>query len=67
MENNVVTVRIRNIYGRDLYYPVCDNAAAFASIAGTETLNLSVLEKIYKLGFLVMVEYAPGLLKSLTF
>lgn len=34
-----ITVRIKNNYGQNVIYPVCDNADKFAWIAGTKTLT----------------------------
>lgn len=65
MENNVIKVRVRNLYGNTLYYPVCDNAECFATIANTQTLTPMTIAKIKALGFVVMCEYAEGLSKAL--
>lgn len=50
-----VTIKIRQSYGHDRYYPVCDNAKTFAKIAGKKCLNDSLLE-IKKLGYKIMVQ-----------
>jgi hypothetical protein len=46
-----VTIQIKNNYGAMTAYPVCANAHAFASIAGTKTLTAQVLKNIRALGF----------------
>jgi hypothetical protein len=38
-----LTVRLRNTFGRDRIYPANDAASALAAIAGTATLEPSVL------------------------
>lgn len=51
-----ITVSIRNVYGNERIYPVCENALLFAKIAGTQTLTREVLAKIKLLGYTVEVE-----------
>lgn len=46
-------VEKRSVYGRDLYYPVCENAKTIAEIAGTKTLDLLVLSLCKRLGFVL--------------
>ena len=61
-----ITVEVRSVYGRDTIYPVCDAAKAFASIAGTTTLTVSVLKQIIGLGYEVRYQqprdavFGPG-------
>lgn len=47
----VVHVRVMDVYGKRVVYPVCDKAKVFASIAGTKTLTDSTLMYIKKLGY----------------
>lgn len=54
--NEVVLVKIRNSYGRELNDPVNENAKAFATIAGRDTLPEWVLGIAHKMGF--RIEYA---------
>lgn len=51
-----ITVEIRNVYGQDKIYPVCDKAQMFAQIAGTTTLLPRHIERIQVLGFKVLVK-----------
>ena len=51
-----ITVKIKNVYGSDLIYPVCDKARTLASLAGTKTLRPTDIDKIKALGFTVNVE-----------
>lgn len=60
MSHKVLTVSIKNVYGNELIYPVCDDAKAFARIAGSTTLTRSVIEEIKKLGYTFSILPAPS-------
>jgi hypothetical protein len=49
-----ITVQVRNVYGNDLVYPLCEKAKAFAAIANQKTLSHSVLCKIEALGYTIV-------------
>jgi hypothetical protein len=51
-----ITVEIKNVYGQDKIYPVCDKAQMFAQIAGTTTLLPRDIQRIQVLGFEVLVK-----------
>ena len=51
-----IIIRIREVYGRRIAYPVCDKAKEFARIAGTKTLSRDNLYSIEELGFVVKVD-----------
>jgi hypothetical protein len=51
----VVHVRVTDVYGKLVVYPVCDKAKLFASIAGTKTLTDTALRYIKKLGYTVHI------------
>jgi len=51
-----ITVRIKNVYGNETIYPVCDKAKAFANIAGTTTLTRHVIAQIKAMGFAISVQ-----------
>lgn len=51
-----ITVRIKQVYGMDRIYPVCENAILFAKLAGQVTLSREHVETIRKLGFEVLTE-----------
>lgn len=55
-----IKVRIKNVYGNELIYPVCEYAKTFARIANTKTLAQRDIESIKALGFRIHVE-APCL------
>lgn len=46
-----IEVIIEPQYGKWVYYPMCENAKAFAAIAGTKTLTEDTLVQIKKLGY----------------
>ena len=52
-----ITVEIREIYGKQVYYPHCVNSKTFASIAGTKTLTDSTLRRIKKLGYGISITH----------
>lgn len=53
---NTITVRIRQVYGRDTIYPVCEKAQLFAQLIGQKTLGQHDLTLIRKLGYTVETE-----------
>jgi|TARA_Y100001949_G_scaffold150690_1_gene136016 hypothetical protein len=56
----LVEITYRNVYGRDLIYPVNVTAKRFATLAGTTTLSPGDLKVIEALGFTVFVAtYIP--------
>jgi hypothetical protein len=55
MLNERITVKIKNVYGRDLVYPVCERAKLFAEISGAATLTPQVVKLIKSLGFGLVV------------
>lgn len=48
-----ITVQIKNRYGNDLIYPVCDNAKIFAKMLGQNTLTSTNIAAIRALGYVV--------------
>ena len=44
-------VQIKNIYGVDRIYPVCEKSKSFSRIAGLKTLQQPVIDEIKKLGY----------------
>jgi|TARA_Y100000114_G_scaffold68892_1_gene63141 hypothetical protein len=52
MSDMKIIVRIKNVYGKDLIYPVCEKAKAFATIQGGKTLtNRTINTLINELGY----------------
>jgi len=48
-----IVIEIKTVYGKQLIYPVCNNALAFARIAKTKTFSYNNLYDIMSLGFIV--------------
>ena len=46
-----ITVQVRDVYGTEKVYPICDDAKRFAAIAGTTTLTKRVLRCVETLGY----------------
>jgi len=49
-------IRIKEVYGKKMFYPVDKVAVTFATIAGTKTLSESVLKAAEGLGYNIIVE-----------
>jgi len=49
----IVTIEIKNVYGNQNCYPVCENGKLFAQLTGKKTLSAEDLQLIKKLGFQV--------------
>jgi hypothetical protein len=47
---SAIHVRVMDVYGKRVVYPVCDKAQVFAAIAGTTSLTETTLRCIRKLG-----------------
>jgi hypothetical protein len=56
-----ITVKIKQVYGNTVAYPVCDQARLLAQLAGTTTLTIQALKIIKSLGFEV-IQQSPELL-----
>ena len=51
-----ILIRKKNIYGNEVFYPVCENAKLLAEIAGTTTLTERALQNIKKMGVKIVLE-----------
>lgn len=51
----VIQVEIRNVYGEDRIYPICDKAKRFATMLGQQTLTQKDISHIKALGYTVEV------------
>jgi hypothetical protein len=51
-----ITVRIRQVYGRDTIYPVCDKALLLAKLIGQKSFCDYQLRTIRELGFTIETE-----------
>lgn len=56
MLDKEITIEIKNVYGEDKAYPVCDKAKLFTDIAGTRTLRPADLNYIQALGYKITVK-----------
>jgi hypothetical protein len=48
-----ITVEVRDVYGVEKYYPLCDLAKSFARIANTTTLTPTALHIIRGMGYTI--------------
>lgn len=46
-----VLIELKDVYGKQVAYPACDNAKLFARLAGTKTLTSEALRLISDLGY----------------
>ena len=60
-----IIVTIKNQYGTEVVYPVCEHAKLFARIANTKTLTLDVISTIKALGVAITVEQKSPLALAL--
>jgi endonuclease IV len=50
------TVEIRDVYGKQTIYPVCDTAHTFAALTGCKTLTDLALMRINSLGYTMVIK-----------
>lgn len=50
-----VTIEIKNVYGINKNYPICDTAKLFAQLTGSKTLSQAQLRTIEALGYTIEV------------
>ena len=53
-----ITVKIKNVYGNDLTYPVCEVAQKLIQLTGVKTFTKQHIAIIKSLGYVVKVEQA---------
>ena len=46
-----IIVKVKNVYGQEKVYPICEKAKTFARIAGTKTLTTETIGLIKSLGY----------------
>ena len=49
-------VQIKNNYGREMVYPICEKSKVFARISGHATLTSGAIAEIKKLGYSFTVQ-----------
>ena len=47
----ILTVEIKNIYGEERIYPICEGAKTFARLCNTKTLTAHSIHTIKELGY----------------
>lgn len=53
---NQITIKIKNVYGNELIYPVCQEAQLLCRLTGQKTLSPHHLNIIKDLGYDIQVE-----------
>jgi hypothetical protein len=48
-----IQVQVKNVYGNEMIYPICEQAKLFAKLANTKTLTRQSIELIKALGYAV--------------
>jgi hypothetical protein len=51
-----ITVALKDVYGKQTIYPVCDMAHTFAALTGQKTLSDRHIEIIKGLGYTIVIE-----------
>ena len=49
--NKILTVEIKNVYGEERIYPICEGAKTFARLCKTTTLTSHAIHTIKELGY----------------
>ena len=55
-----IIVEVKQVYGNETIYPICETAKIFASMVQHKTLTARVITDIIKLGYTIEVK-APNL------
>ena len=51
MNETLIKIEVKNVYGNTYYYPANENAKHFVKIAGTKTIDPNNFKYIRSLGF----------------
>tara|TARA_R110000751_G_scaffold53334_1_gene115623 strand:- start:256 stop:429 length:174 start_codon:yes stop_codon:yes gene_type:complete len=51
-----IVVKVKNVYGNELIYPVCEHAEMVTELTGTKTLSQRNIATLKRLGFEFIVE-----------
>lgn len=54
--NQKILVQIKDVYGKETIYPICETAKRLASLAGTKTFTKNALRVITELGYVIDVK-----------
>jgi hypothetical protein len=52
----IIEVEVKNIYGKDTFYPLCNKAILLTRLTGNKTLTIESLKTIQSLGYEVAVQ-----------
>ena len=55
-----IEITVKAVYGKELIYPVCQQAKIFAELLGTKTITRDALRQIERLGYTIVAR-APTL------
>ena len=50
-----ITVKLKNVFGVERIYPICEKAKLFTKLAGSATLTAEKIKYIKELGYKVVV------------
>lgn len=56
MNEEVLKIQVKNVYGNETIYPVNETAKIFAKIAGTKTLTRETINQAKELGYQVQLD-----------
>ena len=51
-----IKVEIKNVYGTERIYPICENAKRFAMLTNTKTFNRAIIAIIKQIGIVVEIK-----------
>ena len=51
-----ITVEIKNVYGTDKVYPICEQAKLLTRLTGNKTMTDSAIKTIKELGYTIEVK-----------
>lgn len=46
-----LTIQVKNVYGNELVYPICEKAIMLCQLTGQKTFNKEAIQLIKKLGY----------------
>ncbi len=52
----IMTIELKNVYGKPMAFPVCETAKLFSKLTGRKTFSLSDIKTIKQLGYTVAVK-----------
>jgi hypothetical protein len=52
----IIEVEVKNIYGKETFYPLCNKAILLTRLTGCKTLTIDSLKTIKSLGYEVAVQ-----------